>query len=51
LLANATHWFRIREGQRLSLEGHRVSRIGGDGIQVRDPQGRMLTLRMEDMSP
>lgn len=51
LLANATHWFRIREGRQLSLEGHRVSRIGGDGIQVRDPQGRILTLRMEDMSP
>ena len=50
LLVNATHWFRIREGRQLSLEGHRVSRIGGDGIQVRDPQGRMLTLRMEDMS-
>ena len=51
LLANATHWFRIREGRQLSLEGHRVSRIGGDGIQVHDPRGRVLTLRMEDMSP
>lgn len=51
VLANATHWFRIREGRQLSLEGHRVSRIDGDGIQVRDPQGRVLTLRMEEMSP
>lgn len=51
VLANATHWFRVREGRPLSLEGHRVGRIGADGVQVRDPQGRILTLQMEGVSP
>jgi hypothetical protein len=51
VLANATHWFRIREGRQLSLEGHRVGHIGSDGIQVRDPHGRVLTIRMEDRAP
>lgn len=51
VLANATHWFRIREGRQLSLEGHRVWRVVADGIQIRDPQGRISTIRMEDRAP
>ena len=51
VLATATHWFQIREGRQLSLEGHRVWRVVVDGIQIRDPQGRISTIRMEDRAP
>jgi hypothetical protein len=51
IVANGTHWFRAQEGQPLSLEGHRVWRIGGQEIQVRDPQGRIQTIRMEGKAP
>ena len=51
IVANSTHWFRAQEGKALSLEGHRVWRIGGDDMQVRDPQGRVQTIRMEAKAP
>lgn len=51
LVANPTHWFRVQEGRVLSLEGHRLWRIGHDDIQVRDPRGRTETLKLETMPP
>lgn len=51
VVANATHWFRTQEGRPISQEGHRVWRIGRDGIQVRDPAGRIQTFQMETRMP
>ena len=51
IVANSTHWFRTEEGKPLSLEGHRVWRIGGEDMQVRDPQGRVQTIQMEAKAP
>ena len=51
LVANPTHWFRIQEGRQLSLEGHRVWRIGQDGIEVRDAAGRNQSIAMEVRAP
>lgn len=51
VVANATHWFRLQEGRQLSLEGHRVWRIGRDGIEVRDAAGRIQSIAMEVRAP
>lgn len=51
VVANATHWFRIQEGRLLSSEGHRVWRIGRDGIEVRDAAGRIQSVAMEVRVP
>lgn len=51
VVANATHWFRTQEGRLVSLEGHRVWRIGRDDIEVRDPVGRVQTIAMETRTP
>ena len=51
VVANAAHWFRTQEGRQISLEGHRVWRIGWDDIHVRDPAGRLQTFQMEAGAP
>jgi hypothetical protein len=51
VVANAVHWFRTQEGRQISLEGHRVWRIGRDDIHVRDPAGRVQTFQMEARAP
>lgn len=51
VVANAAHWFRTQEGRQISLEGHRVWRIGRDDIHVRDPAGRVQTFQMEARAP
>ena len=51
VMANAAHWFRTQEGRQISLEGHRVWRIGWDDIHVRDPAGRVQTFQMEAGAP
>ena len=51
VVSNPTHWFRIQEGRQLSLEGHRVWRIGRDGIEVRDASGRHQSIAMEVRGP
>lgn len=51
VVANASHWFRTQEGRLLSLEGHRVGRIGRNDIEVRDPLGRVQTIAMEARAP
>ena len=51
VLANDRHWWRAQVGRQISLEGHRVWRIGHDDLQVRDPQGRIQTLKMEARTP
>lgn len=51
VVANAVHWFRAQEGRQISLEGHRVWRIGHDELQVRDLRGQFQTLKMEARTP
>ncbi len=51
VVANAAHWFRTQEGRQISLEGHKVWRIGRDDIQVRDPAGRVQIFQMEVRAP
>jgi hypothetical protein len=51
VVANASHWFRTQEGRQISLEGHKVWRIGRDDIHVRDPAGRVQTFQMEARAP
>ncbi|WP_300556789.1 hypothetical protein [Limnohabitans sp. Rim8] len=51
VVANATHWFRIQEGRQLSIEGHRVWRIGRDDMEVRDAVGRIQSIAMEVRAP
>jgi hypothetical protein len=51
VVANAAHWFRTHEGRQISLEGHKVWRIGRDDIHVRDPAGRLQTFQMEAKAP
>ena len=51
VVANAAHWFRVQEGRQISLEGHRVWRIGRDDLHVRDPAGRVQTFQMEARAP
>jgi hypothetical protein len=51
VVANAAHWFRTQEGRQISLEGHKVWRIGRDDIHVRDPAGRVQTFQMEARAP
>ncbi|MCE2780638.1 hypothetical protein [Limnohabitans sp.] len=51
VLANAAHWFRTQEGRQISLEGHKVWRIGRDVIHVRDTAGRLQTIQMEARGP
>lgn len=51
VVANAAHWFRTQEGRQISLEGHRVWRIGRDDLHVRDPAGRVQTFQMEARAP
>jgi hypothetical protein len=51
VVANATHWFRIQEGRQLSIEGHRVWRIGREDMEVRDAVGRIQSIAMEVRAP
>jgi hypothetical protein len=51
VVANAVHWFRTQEGRPISLEGHRVWRIGRDDLHVLDPAGRVQIFQMEARAP
>lgn len=51
IVANDTHWFRAQEGRQISLEGHRLWRIGPDAVQVHGPLGHLYNLKMEAATP
>jgi hypothetical protein len=50
-LASDTHWFRVRAGQTISQQGHRLETVAADRVVWRDPQGHLSTLTLESRTP
>lgn len=44
ILSAGPHWVRVRQGQRVTQEGHRVAAITDAGVSLRLAQGPMLAL-------
>lgn len=44
VLSAGTHWATVTLGQRVTLEGHRVVAITGDGVRLRLAQGPLFKL-------